>query len=767
MTPASALQVGHIIEVRANQRIPADLLLLHTTDESETVFIRTDQLDGETDWKLRKPVRYTQALAKNEKPLYGLRAFVTAEAPNQHIYNFEGLFQVEGGDGHKEPLSLENTLWANTVLASSTILALVMYTGKETRMAMNSKTPRTKVCQLDLELNKISKILFVFMLFLAGIMLFLRGFGHDWGIQYFKYVLLLSSIIPISLRVNLDFAKSAFSYMINADKDIEGTVARNSMIPEELGRIEYLLSDKTGTLTQNDMVFKRLVLEQYQFTDESLPDIERIIKKQCSKHIGPAKDIEERMKESSPQKLIIGGKKKKMYKRDKEMVLRDMITSLVLCHNVTPTHEDGVKMYQASSPDEIALVKIAESVQMELVERTQNHMTIKNAAGVLEHYDILANFPFSSETKRMGIVVRHKETGRIIFYLKGADTIMKYKIPEYQRGYVQDEVDELAKIGLRTLIIAQRYLTEEQFNEWFAKYNEANTVLVNREATVRKVIDQLEVDMDFLGITGVEDKLQEDVASTIETLRDAGIHVWMLTGDKVETATCIAISAGFKSRFQEFFVMRELSDPLEIQNHLVEFNKKSQAVLIIDGSTLQHALEHHEKYFFQVAGEAPAVVCCRCSPTQKALITTGIKTHLGKKTLGIGDGGNDVGMIQAADVGVGIVGKEGKQAALAADYSINKFKYVKTLLLWHGRNAYKRTAVMSQFVIHRGLIISIIQAFFSITFYNVAIQVYNGLLMLGYVTIYTMFPVFCLVTKLYLLINSARFSILMLVNQLP
>lgn len=138
-------------------------------------------------------------------------------------------------------------------------------------------------------------------------------------------------------------------------------------------------------------------------------------------------------------------------------------------------------------------------------------------------------------------------------------------------------------------------------------------------------------------------------------------------------------------------------------------------------------------------------MCCRVSPTQKAVITEGVKAYTDKIVLGIGDGGNDVGMIQAADVGVGIVGKEGKQAALASDFSIMKFKYLSKLLLWHGRLSYKNTSLMSQFVIHRGLIISVIQTIFSLIFYSIAIPIYNGYLMLGYTTVYTMFPVFCIV----------------------
>jgi phospholipid-translocating ATPase len=219
----------------------------------------------------------------------------------------------------------------------------------------------------------------------------------------------------------------------------------------------------------------------------------------------------------------------------------------------------------------------------------------------------------------------------------------------------------------------------------------------------------------------------------------------MITGDKVETATCIAISAGLKAPFHDIFVIKDQTETYNLQNKLNEFSMKMNTVLIIDGVSINTALNHQKEFFYTVACNAPAVVCCRVSPTQKAVITEGVKIHTGKIVLGIGDGGNDVGMIQAADVGVGIVGKEGKQAALASDFSIMKFKYISKLLLWHGRLAYKNTSSMSQFVIHRGLIISVIQTIFSLVYYSIAIPIYNGYLMLGYTTVYTMFPVFCIV----------------------
>lgn len=324
---------------------------------------------------------------------------------------------------------LDHTLWANTSITSGKILGIVIYTGKDTRIVMNSRQPRSKIGKLDMELNVITKLLFVFMMILALVIVSLNGFDGKWYLQYFRYVLLMASIIPISLRVNLDFAKAIFSYKINKDDTIPGTIARNSSIPEELGRISFLLTDKTGTLTKNDMHFKKLILEQVQYEEDNVPLIAKIVKTQCEKTDGPLKDIEEKLKDAAnPINGLERMQKPRKVRRDKENVLRDLITALAVCHNVTPIMEEGKRTFQASSPDEIALVNFAQEVKMKLITRTNDVMELENPAGQKEVYDILANFPFSSETKRMGILVRHQKTKRLIFFLKGADVAIHPRV---------------------------------------------------------------------------------------------------------------------------------------------------------------------------------------------------------------------------------------------------------------------------------------------------------------------------------------------------
>jgi len=273
----------------------------------------------------------------------------------------------------------------------------------------------------------------------------------------------------------------------------------------------------------------------------------------------------------------------------------------------------------------------------------------------------------------------------------------------------------------------------------------------NRQEKISQVVSKLENNMEFLCVTGVEDLLQDDVATTIDNLRNAGMKVWMLTGDKVETATCISISAGIKAKQHKIYTIKYdqfdhesiESDAQKLRDFFQEYTSKIKIdphIFIIDGDTLDLALKNCEEDFFHSAMLAPSVVCCRCSPTQKRIIVKTIKKYTKDRTAAVGDGGNDVAMIQEADVGIGIVGKEGLQASLAADYSIKEFKSLSVLLLWWGRIAYKNTSTMANFIIHRGLIISLNQFIFSAIFYFNPVPIYNGFLLFGYSTIFTSLP---------------------------
>ncbi|EDV94041.1 probable phospholipid-transporting ATPase IIA isoform X1 [Drosophila grimshawi] len=776
MVPSSKLKVGDVIIVEKNERVPADLILLRTSDRSGSVFVRTDQLDGETDWKPRLAVPYTQKLNR-DADLHNIDASFYVEKPQNDIHSFIATFSISDGS-EDTGLSVENTLWANTVVAAGTATGIVIYTGCETRSVMNNSQPRSKVGLLDTEINGLTKVLFCAVLGLSLVMMMLKGFGGPWYRYMFRFVLLFSYIIPISLRVNLDMGKAFYSWQMQNDDNIKGTVVRSTTIPEELGRISYVLTDKTGTLTQNEMVFKKIHLGIVSHDLDTFHHIGQIIQKLSGNLMQQQGSLSSSSSAGESIKPMFAGNRMRRPEGWREW---EAVRALALCHNVTPVSDDEDNrsvstastvtggnnsptksvinieapgstdtehQYQAASPDEIALVKWTEQVGLTLIARDLNTMTlqVKTATednDILMQYQILQLFPFTSETKRMGIIVRESKTGQITFYLKGADVVMS-SIVQYN-DWLSEESDNMAREGLRTLVVAKKMLTEEQYNDFEMRYNAARLSITDRVAKVAAVVESLEREMELLCLTGVEDRLQENVRPTLELLRNAGVRVWMLTGDKLETACCIAKSSQLIGRNQGLHVLRSVKTRMEAHQELNQFRRKQGHALVISGESLEVCLQYYRLEFLELATASPAVVCCRCSPTQKAQVVALIQKHTRKRTCAVGDGGNDVSMIQQADAGVGIEGREGRQASLAGDFSIPQFSHIAKLLLIHGRRSYKRSAALSQFVIHRGLIITTLQAVFSAVFYLSSVALYQGFLMVGYSTLYTMFPVFSLV----------------------
>uniref|UniRef100_A0A673UBM4 Phospholipid-transporting ATPase n=1 Tax=Suricata suricatta TaxID=37032 RepID=A0A673UBM4_SURSU len=629
--------------------------------------------------------------------------------------------------------------------ARGTVVGVVLYTGRELRSVMNTSNPRSKIGLFDLEVNCLTKILFGALVVVSLVMVSLQHFAGRWYLQIIRFLLLFSNIIPISLRVNLDMGKIVYSWVIRRDAKIPGTVVRSSTIPEQLGRISYLLTDKTGTLTQNEMVFKRLHLGTVAYGLDSMDEVQSHI---FSIYTQQSQDPPAQKGPTLTTKV----------RRTMSSRVHEAVKAIALCHNVTPVYEsngvtdqaeaekhyeDSCRVYQASSPDEVALVQWTESVGLTLVGRDQSSMQLRTPGDQILNFTILQIFPFTYESKRMGVIVRDESTGEITFYMKGADVVMA-GIVQYN-DWLEEECGNMAREGLRVLVVAKKSLAEEQYQDFEARYVQAKLSVHDRSLKVATVIESLEMEMELLCLTGVEDQLQADVRPTLETLRNAGIKVWMLTGDKLETATCTAKNAHLVTRNQDIHVFRLVTNRSEAHLELNAFRRKHDCALVISGDSLEICLKYYEYEFMELACQCPAVVCCRCTPTQKAQVVRLLQERTGKLTCAVGDGGNDVSMIQESDCGVGVEGKEGKQASLAADFSVTQFRHLGRLLMVHGRNSYKRSAALSQFVIHRSLCISTMQAVFSSVFYFASVPLYQGFLIIGYSTIYTMFPVFSLV----------------------
>jgi phospholipid-translocating ATPase len=828
--PSRDLKVGDVIVLSKDQRVPADVIILksfsaesasHRDDEADSdttlvdmgeraspsdpqlqeeaasgarlddetttedpsgggeAFIRTDQLDGETDWKLRLASPLAQTLPASEY----VRLRVTAGKPDKKVNDFVGTVELlpkqrrQAYDPHidsdsvadkaaddstkSSPLTIDNTAWANTVLASSTTVhAVVVYTGSQTRAALSTSPSRSKTGLLEYEINSLTKILCFLTAALSGVLVLLErvegldGDQRKWYVAFMRFLILFSTIVPISLRVNLDMGKSVYAWFIHRDAGIPGTVVRTSTIPEDLGRIEYLLSDKTGTLTRNEMELRKVHVGTVSYGGDAMEEVGGYVKQAFAPPDGAAEGA--LFAPSAGFGTLSGATRTR---REIGTRVRDLVLALALCHNVTPTVEedqDGqpITAYQASSPDEIAIVQWTEAVGLRLAHRDRKSITLQSThdGRMVVKVEILNIFPFTSDSKRMGIIVRFvrhsgltkDEGGDIVFFQKGADTVMSSIVAA--NDWLDEETGNMAREGLRTLVVGRKPLSREQFSAFASVYSETSLSLQNRDAAMSRTVKQhLEKDLDLLGVTGVEDKLQPAVKPSLELLRNAGIKIWMLTGDKVETARCVAVSSKLVSRGQYIHTIAGLKRKEVALDALSMLHSQPNAALLIDGQSLALYLNYHRDAFIQLAVRLPAVIACRCSPTQKADIAHLIRAYTKKRIACIGDGGNDVSMIQAADVGIGIVGKEGRQASLAADFSITQFAHLTKLLVWHGRNSYKRSAKLAQFVIHRGLIISVCQTVFSIASRFEPIALYRDWLLVGYATVYTMAPVFSLV----------------------
>ncbi|XP_049887744.1 probable phospholipid-transporting ATPase IIB [Pectinophora gossypiella] len=752
---ASKLRVGDIVMLHKGQRVPADMILLRTNETMGTVFIRTDQLDGEIDWKLRIPLPSTQKLP-TDAHLLDINAQIFVEKPEKDIHSFIGTC-TRLDEEESDSLDIENTLWSGCVVASGQATGLVIYTGSETRSVMNNAAPRSKVGRLDLQINDLTKVLFAATLFVSFLMIVLKGFNGPWYGFLFRFVLLFSYIIPISLRVNLDMGKAFYSWTIQRDKQIEGTVMRSTTIPEELGRIQYLLADKTGTLTKNEMVFQKLHLGNALFHRNNFHEVEALLTQYVTNDAA-----------SLPTSPV--GSEGPMAPTPRQVW--HAVLALALCHNVTPVYEVDQRRdevddtqsdmgssvmsescggtvpqqqlcdYQASSPDEVALVKWTDMMGISLYKRDLHNISLKlRAANEIMQFTILQIFPFTSESKMMGIIVQDDNTGKITYFVKGADVALAKLL---QSEWLASECRRLAADGLRTMVVARRTLSKQEYVAFEADYKEARLSVTNRNEKTASAMSKLYSGLELLGVTGVEDRLADDVPRTLSMLRTAGIKIWMLTGDKLETALCIARSLQLGGG-TSWHVAQECTSRRDAHALLQALQAGDDAMdLIVEGETLQVCLHFYEEEFVDILRRCSGVVVARCSPTQKARVARLLRARK-HVVAAVGDGGNDVAMIQEADMGVGIEGAEGRAASLAGDVSVRQFRSLARLLLVHGRRAAMRSAALCLFIVHRGLIVSTMQAVFSVVFYFSSVSLYPGFLMVGYGTVFTMLPVFSLV----------------------
>ncbi|KAA8524335.1 hypothetical protein F0562_010758 [Nyssa sinensis] len=539
---AQDIRVGNIVWLRENDEVPCDLVLIGTSEPQGICYVETAALDGETDLKTR--VIPSACMGIDFELLHKVKGVIECPNPNKDIRRFDANLRLFPPfiDNDVCPLTIKNTILQSCYLRNTEwACGVAVYTGNETKLGMSRGIPEPKLTAVDAMIDKLTGAIFVFQIVVV-IVLGIAGnvwketeARKKWYVLYpnegpwyellvipLRFELLCSIMIPISIKVSLDLVKSLYAKFIDWDNEMidfeTGTPshAANTAISEDLGQVEYILTDKTGTLTENKMIFKRCCIGGIFYgneTGDALKDVELL----------------NAVSSGSPD------------------VIR-FLTVMAICNTVIPMQsKSGAISYKAQSQDEEALVRAAARLHMLFVNKNVNILEIKFYASMVQ-YEVLDTLEFTSDRKRMSVVVKDCRNGKIILLSKGADeAILPCACSGQQTRTFAEAVDQYAQLGLRTLCLAWRELEEDEYQEWSLMFKEANSTLVDREWRVAEVCQRLEHDFEILGVAAIEDRLQDGVPETIETLRKAGINFWMLTGDKQNTAIQIALSCNFVS----------------------------------------------------------------------------------------------------------------------------------------------------------------------------------------------------------------------------
>ncbi|PAA84037.1 hypothetical protein BOX15_Mlig007786g1 [Macrostomum lignano] len=722
------LQVGDMVRVESNCLLPADILLLSSSEAKGICYIETANLDGETNLKVRQALPATAELTQPHQ-LVALQGRLICEPPNDDTSKFKGSLLLQQPEGGSERLavSLNQLLMRGTCLRKTGfVIGLVVYTGPDTKVMKNSKSVPLKRSRVEQESNRYFLLLMAILAFLT----LFTSIANAWwtgtagtvawyipenvlSISHFGSMLITAfitfhTIVPISLQVTLEFMRIFQAYFIQCDLDMYeessdiAAEARTSSLNEELGQINFVFSDKTGTLTQNCMVFQGASVAGRVYGEVDTNAETGAL--QFKSGVGAIRQ------------LVDGGA------APAELDL--FLTVLAVCHTVIPEKaaDGSVLDYSASSPDEAALVVAAKSAGYELCDRSLDTFVTIRAAGQERVYKTLAKFEFTSDRKRMSMVVQCPD-GSIRLFMKGADSAIYSRLGSER--HAQDttaHMEKFAVAGLRTLCIATARIEPSRWEQLEAEYQRACNHVENREQLLADVASKIETNLELLGATAIEDKLQVGVPATINDLLLAGIRIWVLTGDKLETAinigySCRLLQSGMEVRTLTGSGLDDVRSKVAALQSWVgglEGSSKEPA-LVVEGEALAWAGRPELRAeFLEVCLQCRTVICCRVSPKQKSDVVRYVREALPTAvTLAIGDGANDVPMIQESHVGVGLKGKEGLQAAAASDYALAQFRFLKKLLFVHGAWSYHRVTIVILFSFYKNLTLYITSFWFA------------------------------------------------------
>ncbi|KFZ50680.1 putative phospholipid-transporting ATPase IK, partial [Antrostomus carolinensis] len=757
--------VGDIIRLRPPSSFllfKADIFLLSSSEPSSLCYVETADIDGETNLKFRQALLVTHQQLVSEESMAAFDGRVTCEEPNSRMHSFTGTLEWRG---ETYSLDSERILLRGCKLRNTDVCyGLVIYAGFDSKIMRNCGKIKRKKTKLDRMMDRLVIIIFLVLLVTSLCLTIASGFWarmfqekHSYLSAFYKhttpaqqaffnfwgFTILLSIIIPMSMYITLEFIYLVNSFFINWDlemyyavKDIPAK-ARSTSLNDQLGQIEYIFSDKTGTLTQNIMSFKKCCINGIIYGNFWWKQVWL-----TWSHHG------EKKLDFCDVTLLEAAR------QDSDPVLRESPSVAwlgVSLPNLSSFSADQM-VYQAASPDEEALVLAARNLGYVFLTRTQDTITISEL-GMKRTYKVLAMLDFNSDRKRMSVLVRDPQ-GTIRLYTKGADTVILERLQ--RRRPDVSSLQRFAEETLRTLCLASKEVSEVEYNEWSRRHHEASVLLQDRARELDKLYEEMEQNLQLLGATAIEDKLQDGVPETIQLLKLGNIKVWVLTGDKQETAMNIGYACKLLTDDMEILEEKEIRlqvrsqprvlSPKDKILHTGEVLKEKKgrlwrwlACCRATGSQEQGSLV--EKVFVDLATSCQAVICCRVTPKQKALIVQLVKKHKKAITLAIGDGANDVNMIKTADIGVGISGLEGMQAVQCSDYALAQFSYLQRLLLVHGRWAYLRICKFLRYFFYKTFAGLMAQVWFAFHSGFTAQPLYEGWFLALYNIFYTAYPV--------------------------
>nr|CAD7426833.1 unnamed protein product [Timema monikensis] len=657
--------VGDIVKVHNNNFFPADLIILSSSEPQAICYIETANLDGETNLKIRQALPETARFLEI-KDLSLFTGTVECEQPNRHLYEFTGILKETSKQ--TLPLGPDQVLLRGAMLRNTNwVFGIVIYTGHETKLMKNSTSAPLKRSTVDKLTN--TQILMLFFILIV-LCLLSAIFNELWIKMHIPgdWYIGIDDLISVNFGYNLLTFIILYNNLIPISLQVSLEVVRFAQANFiNMDTDMYHEESDTPAVARTSNLNEELGQVKYIFSDKTGTLTRNVMDfKKCS----IAENIytlAETPQETQLVKDLQSGHPASHH-------IREFLVLLSVCHTVIPekSHINDEIQYHAASPDEQALVRGACGFGYIFDTRTPQHVEI-NALGTRERYEILNVLEFTSTRKRMSVIAR-VPGGQIKLYCKGADTVIYERLsPDCQeyRDITLRHLEEFATEGLRTLCCAVTDISEEAYEEWKETFYKASTSLQYRERKLEDAANLIENNLTLLGATAIEDKLQDQ--NTRETI------------------------ARHSSDFGD------------------QLRKPNEVALVIDGKTLKYALScDTRREFLDLCISCNVVICCRVSPIQKAEVVELITMHTKCVTLAIGDGANDVAMIQKAHVGVGISGVEGLQAACASDYSIAQFRFLLKLLFVHGSWNYNRMCKLILYSFYKNICLYVIELWFAI-----------------------------------------------------